>query len=100
MALRGQPRVCCHGAVVGEATLALDARLAAFAASVESRIQVSSAMSEFRGRLVSLAGGASVGPRIRRAVVAPPLAVRVVWQLAHLDSSVTLAASAKEILIL
>ena len=52
IALRAQPRVCCHGAVVGEATLALDARLAALAASVESRLQVSSAMSEFKSRFV------------------------------------------------
>ena len=100
VALRAQPRVCCHGAMVGEATLALDARLAAFAASVESCFQLSPAMSEFRGGFVPCAGGTYVWPRFRRAVVAHPAAFRVIPQLADLESFVTHTASAKEIRLL
>ena len=84
--------------MVGEATLAPDACFAVSAARVVSRLQVSSAMSEFRGRLVSIAGGASVWPRFRRALVAHPAAFRVLPQLADLERFVAQAASAKEIL--
>ena len=86
--------------MVGEATLALDARLAAFAANVESCFHDSPAMLEFRGWFVSCAGGASVRPRFRRAIVAHPAAFRVFPQLADLESFVAHAASAKEILLL
>ena len=79
---------------------ALEARLAALAASVENSFQVFSAMSEFRGRFVSCAGGASVWPCFWRAVVASEAARRMFAQLADLPSFVTHAASAKEILLL
>ena len=99
-AFRTQPRVWSHGAVVGEATLALDARLAALAASVVSCFQFSPGMAEFRGWFVSCASGASVRPRFRRALVAHPAAFRVIPQLADLERFVAQAASAKEILLL
>ena len=97
VALRAQSRVCCHGAMVGEATLALDACFAISAARVVSCIQLSPGMSEFRGRFVSCASGASVWPRLRRAVVASEAARWTLAQLADLPSFVTNAASAKEI---
>ena len=84
--------------MVGEAPLALLARLTALATGVESSFELSPAMLELRSRFVLVAGGASVWPRFRRAVVAPPVAFRVVPQLADLESSVTHAAGAKEIL--
>ena len=99
-AFRTQPRVWSHGAVVGEATLALNARLAGFAANVESFFQDSPAMLEFRGWFVSCAGGASVRPRFRRAVVAHLAALRFFSEMADLERFVTHAASAKEILLL
>ena len=99
-AFRTQPRVWSHGAVVGEAPLALLARLAALAAGVESSFELSPAMLELRSWFVLLAGGASVWPRFRRALMAHPAAFRVVPQLADLESVVTHAASAKEILLL
>ena len=86
--------------MVGEATLAPDACFAVSAARVVSRFQVSPAMSEFRGWFVSCAGGASVRPRFRRALVAHPAAFRVFPQLADLESFVAHAASAHEILLL
>ena len=99
-AFRTQPRVWSHGAVVGEAPLALLARLAALAAGVESSFELSPAMLELRSRFVLLAGGASVWPRFRRAVVAHPAACRVLSQLACLERFVARAASAKGILVL
>ena len=99
-AFRTQPRVWSHGAVVGEAPLALLARLAALAAGVESSFELSPAMLELRSWFVLLAGGASVWPRFRRALVAHPAAFRVLPQLADLESFVARAASAKGILVL
>ena len=55
--------------MVGEAPLALLARLAALATGVESSFEHSPAMLEFRSRFVLLAGGASVWPRFWRALV-------------------------------
>ena len=99
-AFRTQPRVWSHGAVVGEAPLALLARLAALAAGVESSFELSPAMLEFRSRFVLVAGGASVWPRFRRALVAHPAAFRVLPQLADLERFVARAASAQEKLLL
>ena len=99
-AFRTQPRVWSHGAVVGEAPLALLARLAALAAGVESSFELSPAMLEFRCRLVLVAGGASVWPRFRRALVAHPTAFRVLPQVADLERFVARAASAPEKLLL
>ena len=100
VALRTQPRVWSHGAVVGEAPLALLARLAALAAGVESSFELSPAMLELRNWLVLVAGGASVWPRFRRTLVAHPAAFRVLPQLADLERFVARAASAKGILVL
>ena len=86
--------------MVGEAPLALRARLAALAAGVESSFELSPAMLEFRSRFVLVAGGASVWPRFRRALVAHPAAFRVLPQLADLERFVARAASAKGILVL
>ena len=86
--------------MVGEAPLALLARLAALAAGVESSFELSPAMLEFRSRFVLVAGGASVWPRFRRALVAHPAAFRVLPQLADLERFVARAASAKGILLL
>ena len=84
-AFRTQPRVWSHGAVVGEAPLALLARLAALAAGVESSFEFFPAMLELRSWFVLLAGGASVWPRFRRALMAHPAAVRVLSQLPDLE---------------
>ena len=100
VAFRTQPRVWSHGAVVGEAPLALRARLAALAAGVESSFELSPTMLEFRSRFVLVAGGASVWPRFRRALVAHPAAFRVLPQLSDLERLVARAASAKGILVL
>ena len=100
MAFRANNNVYCHGAVVGEGTLALGARFAAFAARVESRFQVSSALSELRGGLVLCAGGASVGPRFRCAVVTQVLAFRVDAQVADLQRFLARAARAEAVLLL
>ena len=86
--------------MVGEAPLALLARLAALAAGVESSFELSPAMLEFRSRFVLVAGGASVWPRFRRAVVAHPAAFRVMPQVGDLQRRVTATPSAKEILLL
>ena len=99
-AFRTQPRVWSHGAVVGEAPLALLARLAALAAGVESSFELSPAMLEFRSRFVLVAGGASVWPRFRRALVAHTAAFRVLPQVADLERFVARAASAQEKLLL
>ena len=99
MAFRAQLRVNCHRAVVREGALARDARLAGFAASVVRSFQVTPAMSEFRGRFVLTAGGASVWPSLRRAVVAHPATFRVLAQLAALECLVTHAADSKEVLL-
>ena len=80
-----QPRVWSHGAVVGEAPLALLARLAALAAGVESSFELSPGMLELRSWFVLLAGGASVWPRFRRALMAHPAALRVLSQLLDLE---------------
>ena len=60
-----RPRVWSHGAVVDEAPLALLARLAALAASVDSSFELSPAKLKVRSWFVLLAGGASVWPRFR-----------------------------------
>ena len=86
--------------MVGEAPLALLARLAALAAGVESSFELFPGMLELRSWFVLLAGGASVWPRFRRALVAHPAACRVVPQLAYLERFVARAASAKGILVL
>ena len=86
--------------MVGEAPLALLARLAALAAGVESSFELSPAMLEHRWWFVFVAGGASVWPRFRRALVAHPTAFRVLPQLADLERFVARAASAKGILVL
>ena len=99
-ALCTHSRVWSHGAVVGEATLALHARLAALAAGVESSFELSPAMLEFRSRSVLVAGCASVWPRFRRALVAHHASFCVFSELADLESFVAQAASAREILLL
>ena len=86
--------------MVGEATFALDARLAGFATSVVSNLQFSPAMLELGSWFVFCAGGASVWPRFRRALVAHPGAFRPLPQLADLERFLAQAASAKEILLL
>ena len=86
--------------MVGEATLALLACLAALATGVESSFELSPAMLELRSRFVLVAGGASVWPRFRRALVAHPTAFRVLPQLADLERFVARAACAKEIPLL
>ena len=85
--------------MVGEAPLALLARLAALAAGVDSSFELSPAMLEFRSRFVLVAGGASVWPRFRRALVAHLAAFRILPQLADLERFVAQAASAKEIFL-
>ena len=100
VAFRTQPRVWSHFAVVGEAPLALLACLAAPAAGVDSSFELSPAMQELRSKFVLLAGGASVWPRFRRALVAHPAAFRVLSQLPDLERLVARAASAKGILVL
>ena len=86
--------------MVGEATLALLACLAALATGVESIFELSPAMLELRNWFVLVAGGAFVWPRFRRALVAQSAALRVLLQLAGLDRFVARAASAKDILFL
>ena len=86
--------------MVGEVMLAVDARLASLAAGVESRLEVFPRVVELRSRFVLVAGGASVWPRFRRALVAHPAAFRVLPQLADLERFVARAASAKGILVL
>ena len=86
--------------MVSEATLALLACLAALAAGVESIFELSPAMLELRSWFVLVAGGASVWPRFRRALVAHLAAFRVLPQLADLERFVARAASAKGILVL
>ena len=86
--------------MVGEVMLAVDARLASLAAGVESRLEVFPRVVELRSRFLLVAGGASVWPRFRRAVVAHPAAFRAVPQLAVLESLLAQAASAKERLLL
>ena len=83
--------------MVGEVMPAFDARFASLAAGVESRLEFFPRMVERRGWFVFFAGGASVWPRFRRALVAHPVPFRVVPQLAERESFVTHAASAKEI---
>ena len=70
--------------MVGEVTLASRARLASLAAGVESRLEFSPAMLELGSWFVFCAGGASVWPRFRRALVAHPAAFGVLPQLADL----------------
>ena len=86
--------------MVGERAVAHLARLAALAAGVESSFELSPAMLELRSRFVLVAGGASVWPRFRRALVAHPAAFRVLPQLADLERFVARAACAKEIPLL
>ena len=84
--------------MVCEAPLALLPRLTAL--GVESSFELSPAMLELRSRFVLVAGGASVWPRFRRALVAHPAAFRVLPQLPDLERFVARAASAKGILVL
>ena len=86
--------------MVGEVTLALDARLASLAACVESCLEFSPAMLELRSCFVFGAGGASVWPCFRRALVARPAACRVLPQLADSECLLARAAGAKCILFL
>ena len=86
--------------MVGEAPLAVLARLAALAAGVESSFELSPAMLELRSGFMLVAGGASVWPRFWRALVAHPAAFRVLPQLPDLERFVARAASAKGILVL
>ena len=86
--------------MVGEATFAVLARLAALAAGVESSFELSPAMLELRSWFVLVASGASVWPRFRRALVAHPTAFRVRPQVPDLERFVARAASAKGILVL
>ena len=71
--------------MVGEAPLALLARLAALAAGVDSSFQLSPAMLERRSWFVFFAGGAFVWPRFWRALVAHRPALRVFSQLLELE---------------
>ena len=71
--------------MVCEAPLALLARLTALATGVESSFELSPAMLELRSRFVLVAGGASVWPRFRRALMAHPAALRVLSQLPDLE---------------
>ena len=71
--------------MVGEAPLALLARLAALAARVPSSFEFFPAMLEFRSGFLLLAGGASVWPRFWRALVAHLPALRVFSQLLELE---------------
>ena len=57
-------------------------------------------MLEFGSRFVRVAGGASVWPRFRRALVAHPAVFRVLPQVPDLERLVARAASAKGILVL
>ena len=86
--------------MVGERAVAYLARLAALAAGVESSFELSPAMLELGSWFVFGAGGASVWPGFRRALVAHPAAFRILPQLADLERFVAQTASAKEILLL
>ena len=86
--------------MVGEVMPAFDARFASLAAGVESRFEVFPRVVELRSRFVLVAGGASVWPRFRRALVAHPAVFRVLPQLPDLERLVARAASAKDILFL
>ena len=86
--------------MVGEATLALLACLAPLAAGVESISELPPAMLELSSWFVLVAGGASVWPRFRRALVAHPAAFRVLPQLIDLERFVARAASSKGIFVL
>ena len=78
--------------MVGEVTLALDARLASLAAGVESRFEVFSRVGECRGWFVLFAGRAYVRPGFRRTCMAQPAALSVLAQLPELESFATHAA--------
>ena len=86
--------------MVGEVTLALDARLASLAACVESSFEVFPRVVECRGWFVSFAGRASVRPGFWRALVAHLAAFRVLPQLADLESLVARGAGTNGILLL
>ena len=85
--------------MVGEATFALNARLASFAASVERRLEGFARVVECRGGLVFCAGRASVWPGLRRTFVAQPAAFSVLAQLAHLECFPTHVAGLALILL-
>ena len=78
--------------MVGELTLASDARLAGFAAGVESRLEFFPRMVERRGWFVLCAGRASVWPGFRRTFVAQPAALSVLAQLPELEGFAARAA--------
>ena len=98
-AFRTQPRVWGHGPMVGEVTLALDARLASLAAGVESRFEVFPRMVECPGWFVLFAGRASVRPGFGRTFVAQPAALSVLAELAELERFAAHAASLVLILL-
>ena len=79
--------------MVGELTLALDARLASLAAGVESRFEVFPRVVKCRGWFVLCARRASVWPGLRRTFVAQPPALSVLAELAELKSFAAHAAS-------
>ena len=85
--------------MVGEVTLALDARLASLAAGVESCFEVFPRMVEIPGWFVLFAGRASVRPGFRRTFVAQHAALSVLAQLASLETFATHAASLVLILL-
>ena len=86
--------------MVCEAPLALLARLTALATGVESSFELSPATLELRSRSVLVAGGASVWPRFRRALVAHLTSFCICSEQADLERLVARAASAKGILLL
>ena len=99
-ARRAQLRVRSHASVVGEGIVTHGARLACSAAAMVQLLEVFLAVPELRSWFVFCARCASAWPRFRRAVVAHRAAVRVLPQLAALESLYAQAASAKDILLL
>ena len=99
-ARRAQLRVRSHKSVIGEGLVTHRARLACSAAAMVQLLEVFLAVPELRRWFDSFGSCASVWSRFRCAVVAHPAAFRIVPQLADLESFVTHAASAKEILLL
>ena len=79
--------------MVGEVTLALDARLASLAAGVESRFEVFPRVVECPGWFDLFAGRASVRPGFRRTVVAQLVAFSILPQVLELEGSAACAAS-------
>ena len=99
-ARRAKSCVRSHASVVGEGIVTHGARLACSAAAMVQLLELFLAVPELRRWFVSCARCASVWPRLRRAVVAHPAAVRVLPQLAALERFLAPAASPKDILLL